>query len=567
MILLPIKRTEEIDLFNPILRVMKGTSGPEVKPQAKSVLQRLQVLRKELANISHIGDNATLVKKVEEEIKEYLSMWNCILRCFTFGEDKESVNVCFEWYDAYTNDKRKSSNPIIERIGMLYNLGVVYNQIGVNLVNSPEDKIKEAANIFLTAAWIFDRIKLDLVNLQIKELSSDLSESSLSMCSYLMKAQAQSCAYERVRSTREDKPDLIAKLAMQACKDYEVANGYSRTLGISRTANGKDMATIMQFKEDAFRSRAYYWSAIEFKKRCEQTTVGMGKAAANIRKALECVNVMKLKEKNYTGKLMEEYKALHTQCTSMQKDIDNQNYRYYHESVPPHPTEIDPMPYGKPISIEAELERPFDGRDNFSLKVPPGVKMLANEYKKGVEMIVQEALGIAKEMEEWRIQLLKKYNLPSSIHAVSNEQKISNNIWQRIKKCKEVGGLRGLNHMLYGVEELSKSNEINILKIHNQLKEEEKEDAEMRQKYESKWTRVASKGLNTNMLKQLEHLKQKLDQGKESDIKIKNFVLNMKEPFELLELDRDTLTSKIPKGGQGTGKISPTATKYIYYQL
>jgi programmed cell death 6-interacting protein len=566
MILFATKRADNLDLLTPILTIMRETSGSQVTTQVKTTLQRLQVLRNNLSDISVIRNNSpTAVKEVTERIKEYLSMWNCILRCFTFGEDKESINVHFEWYDAYTNDKKSSSNPMIERVGMLYNLGVMYSQMGADLVNSPENKVKEAANTFLIAAWIFDRIKLDLVNIQLKEFSLDLSESNLSMCSYLMKAQAQSCAYERVRAIRTDKPDLITKLAMQASKDYEVANGYSKIVGLTGTANEKNAATIIQFKENAFRCRAYYWSAIELKKKCEQTIIGMGKAVASIRKAVECVNAMKIKERSYTAELMGEYKALCAQCADAQRDIENQNHKFYHESVPLHPPEIDPMPFGKPISIEAELEKSFEGKENFSLRIPPGVRTLENEYRKEVGMIIQEALEMAREMEEWRLQLLRKHNLPSSIHAVSNEQKIPDDVWLRIRKCKENGGFGGLSQMLDGVQELAKCNEINILEIYTQLKEEEKIDAELRQKYGAKWIRLPSANLNINMLKQLEHHKQKFDQEKQSNMSIKEFGISMKKRFEVFELDRDSLTNKIPKSNPTAGGLSPAATKYIQH--
>eukprot|EP00826_Nyctotherus_ovalis_P038641 TRINITY_DN3632_c0_g2_i12.p1 TRINITY_DN3632_c0_g2~~TRINITY_DN3632_c0_g2_i12.p1 ORF type:complete len:443 (-),score=148.91 TRINITY_DN3632_c0_g2_i12:821-2149(-) len=435
-----------------------------------------------------------------------------------------------------------------------------YSQMGADVAKLPGNKVKEAATLFLSAAWVFERIKLDLVNLKFNELTPDVTEENLSLCSFLMKAQTQSCAYERVYASRPDRYDMLAKLSMQAAKDYEVANGYSRNVGVKKAPNGKSLLAAMQFKEGAFRCLAFYWLALDQKKKCEESVTGMGKAVASIRKATEILESLKKNEWNFPPEIMAEYKQMIGQCAETQITIERLNDKLYHDSVPSKPVEIDAMPYGKPISIEGELDRPFEGKEILSLTVPPGVKALDNEYKKEVGVIIQEAFDLIRQIEDYHMQILKKYNLPSAIHAVSNEQQIPEDMWQRINKCKENGGARGLNQMLEGVEQLSKCNETNILNIYNQLMDEEREDKELRQKYGAKWNRLPSTGLNANMLKQLEYFKGKLDTGKQSDKAIQEFVQAIKAEFKLLELDRDSLTSKIPKSSSSAGGMSPAAT-------
>eukprot|EP00826_Nyctotherus_ovalis_P038640 TRINITY_DN3632_c0_g2_i11.p1 TRINITY_DN3632_c0_g2~~TRINITY_DN3632_c0_g2_i11.p1 ORF type:complete len:562 (-),score=182.30 TRINITY_DN3632_c0_g2_i11:454-2139(-) len=560
MILLPVKETDKIDLYTPILKNIGGAAGAQFTEQAKGILQRLQTLRNNLTNLSAIRNNPLSVKKAAEDIKDYLSIWNSLSRSFTFGADKGSINIPFTWYDAYTRDRKTSSNPMAERVGMLYNLGVLYSQMGADVAKLPGNKVKEAATLFLSAAWVFERIKLDLVNLKFNELTPDVTEENLSLCSFLMKAQTQSCAYERVYASRPDRYDMLAKLSMQAAKDYEVANGYSRNVGVKKAPNGKSLLAAMQFKEGAFRCLAFYWLALDQKKKCEESVTGMGKAVASIRKATEILESLKKNEWNFPPEIMAEYKQMIGQCAETQITIERLNDKLYHDSVPSKPVEIDAMPYGKPISIEGELDRPFEGKEILSLTVPPGVKALDNEYKKEVGVIIQEAFDLIRQIEDYHMQILKKYNLPSAIHAVSNEQQIPEDMWQRINKCKENGGARGLNQMLEGVEQLSKCNETNILNIYNQLMDEEREDKELRQKYGAKWNRLPSTGLNANMLKQLEYFKGKLDTGKQSDKAIQEFVQAIKAEFKLLELDRDSLTSKIPKSSSSAGGMSPAAT-------
>jgi hypothetical protein len=561
MLLLPTKQTDKIDLFFPLLKNIKETSGGQFGEQVKPILQRLQTLRNDLTDIYTIRNNPTAVQKAVEKIKDYLSIWNSIAKSFTFGSGKESVNICFTWYDAYTKEKKTGINPIAERIGMLYNLGVMYSQMGADMGKLPGDKVKQAASLFLTAAWIFERIKRDLVSLKLTEYTPDVSENNLTMCSFLMKAQAQSCAYERVRANRPDKYDLLAKLAMQASKDYEVANGYSKAIGLEKTIDGKILLGIMQFKEGALRSYAYYWSAMDQKKKCEESVIGMGKALASINKAMNCLEELKKQEKNFPPEVMNEYKTLHTHCAELQRTIENLNNKLYHESVPSRAAEIDAMPYGKPISIEGELDRPFEGKEIILLTVPAGVKVLSNEYRKEVGNIIQESFDMIRQVEDNQVQMLKKYNLPSSIHVISNEQKIPDDMWQRIKKCKENGGGRGLKHLMEGVEDLAKCNENSLKIIYNQLKEEENEDKELKEKYGLKWTRLPSLSLNVNMLKQLENFKQKYEAERQLEKATKESAQASKFAFDLLELDRESITNKIPKSSKDGTELPASALK------
>lgn len=563
MLLLPTKQTDKIDLFTPLLRNIRDTSGAQFSEQAKPALQKLQALRNDLTDIAAIRNNSSAVSKVAEQIKDYLGMWNCIARGFTFGGDKESVNVAFTWYDAYTREKRTCTNPMAERIGMLYNLGIMYSQMGMDAASLPGDKVKEAATLFLTAAWVFERIKLDLVNLKLSEFTGDVSEGNLGMCSFLMKAQAQVCVYEKLRAAHPDRVDLLAKLAMQAAKDYEVACGYSKVVGLEKTPNGRNLLGVMQFKEGAYRTNAYYWSALDQKKKCEESVTGMGKAVASIRKAMEHLDSLRKAEKTFPPEVVAEYKTLSDHCAEAKRVIESLNNKLYHESVPSRPAEVDAMPYGKPISIEKELDRPFEGKDVLSSKTPAGVRKLYEEYKKQVGAIIQEEFEVIREVEEQQTQVLKKHNLPNAIHAVSNDQNIPEDMWQRIRKCKENGGIQGLEQSVEGVEDLAKCNEDNMLSICNQLKAEEKEDHELKQKYGSQWTRMPSASLNTNMTKQLEHFRQKYDTARQTDADVRNFVHSSKGQFDLLELDRDSLTSKIPKGSSGSEELSPAAAKYF----
>lgn len=567
MLSLATKQGEKVDLYKPLLRIIEATSGAEISNQLEPVLKRLQQYRDDLLQVAGYRNDNVALEKLVAETKEYISMWNNVSQGFTFGKAKESVDVRFTWYDSHTREKKTTTNPATERLAILYNLAIIYSQIGANLAGQPDDHFKDAANNFLTAAWILEKIKTESGGLKSPDFGMDLSEQNLHMCSYIMKAQAQYCTHEKVKRTRPDKYGLLAKLAMQASAYYGNAYSYASTPPLCKVLDSKKFTAVLQFNETSFIAQAYYWDALEKQKICNETTEGMGKAVASIQKANQYLDSMKKYEKSLAPSILNPYKDLCKQLQNKKAQIENQNSKIYHENAPKVVTEIDPMPFGQPISIEADLTKPYEGQNILQRMVPPAVRELEEEYKKEIGVIMSHGFDIAKKNDSMQAQFLAKHNLPAALHAVSGEQDIPEDLWQRIKQCKERGGVNGLMQVLNGVATMAENNNNTIQKLFEQLKQEENEDQEMRARYGSTWSRVPSNAINQTMITQLNYYKQKYDQGRVADQKVGEMIQEKKPLLEMLEMDRDTLTSRIPKSSTGNEQLSPAASKYFFYLI
>lgn len=562
MLSLPTKQGEKVDLYKPLMKAIEASSGSQIASQLEPVLKRLQQHRDNLLQVAGYRNDSVALDKLADECKEYISMWNNISQGFTFGKSKSSVDIRFTWYDSNTREKKVTTNAATEKLAMLYNLAIIYSQIGANLAGLPDDHFKEAANNFLKAAWILEKIKAESGGLKSPDFGLDLSEQNLHMCSYIMKGQAQYCTYQKVKTTRPDKYGLLAKLAMQASAYYGNAYSYASTPPLCKALDSKKFTPILQFSETSFIAQAYYWDALEKQQICTKTTEGMGKAVASIRKANQYINGMKKYEKSLAANILNPYKELCQQLQEKLAHMENQNSKIYHENVPDGVTEIDCMPFGNPISIEEELNKPYEGQAILQRMVPPAVRELEEEYKKEVSKVMGQAFDIAKKNDVAQEQMLAKFGLPAALHAVSGDA-LPEDLWQRIKQCKERGGYNGLLQVLNGVAGIAENNGNAIQKLFAQLKQEEDEDQSMRSKYGSAWTRLPSSAINQTMVSQINYYKQKLDQGKEADHKIKQMVHDKKPLLDLLELDRDTLTSRIPKSANSNEQLSPAATKYL----
>ena len=565
MLGLPTKKTDQIDIFKPFMSNVSEGSGPQKVERVKSILNNLQNLRNNLINPELIVSNSTAVTKFEGEAKLYLSMWSCICKSFTFGNEKGSININFVWYDAVTKEKKSSSNPMIERIGMLYNLAVISNISGINIIKSPGSEYNEAAKKFSAALWFFERIKSDLINIRKDELTSDVSDRNIDACISFMKAHMQYCVYKQVNTKTPDKFLILSQLAMQAAKCYEHAEGNLNLSSISKAANAKSLLAIIQYNVNIFRARAYYWQSCEDFKNAKEKASGMGACIRNMQEASKYTIDLKKKEKSIPAEFKTEFNELYNNIDEKLSKCKAMNDKLYHEEIPGIPTEIVPRAFSKVSNMEAEIDLPFEGKEELFRMIPPGVRSLQEEYKRNVGHIVTEAFNILSEVNDFQVGIMTTYNLPAVLHGSNKEEKLPDELWNQIKECKEKGGLQGLTQLVAGVQQLSDFNFTNLNQLYDQIKGEEDEDKALKEKYGVKWTRVPSTDSNASIKKQIEHYLEKYQEGKKLDDQLKISIDSSHKEFELLEYSKETLTSMIPKCKSDSNSTCPSAIRYLWF--
>lgn len=90
----------------------------------------------------------------------YLQKLNMIRNKINFGRDAYSLTIDFAWRDTLMDEKYTSNSVHFEYYSVLFNVGIVYFEMGKSSYLSDDDlKYKEGVKQFQTAAYIFDRIK------------------------------------------------------------------------------------------------------------------------------------------------------------------------------------------------------------------------------------------------------------------------------------------------------------------------------------------------------------------------------------------------------------------------
>ena len=426
-------------------------------------------------------------------------------------------------------------------------------------MGSVEDKYREASKAFLTAAAYFDRVKAEAANLRTPDFGVDLTEPNLLMCAYIMKAQAQNAAHEKIKRSAPDKHPILSKLAMQAAIFYGKAYSIVTTPPVCKAADPKNFVAILQFNEHAFMAQADYWKALQFMTQCDQSAEGMGKAVAHIDRATAYIESLRKLEKSLSPVILTQFRELATLLNEKRAYFHDQNSKIYHETVP-EPDTNDSLVYGEAVKIEGDLSKPFEGQEAFASLVPQGVRDLEREYKDEVNGLFAASFQRAQDLDVQQQQLFARHNLPSCLQAVSGEQRVPSDLLARVKQCRERGGNRALEHMIEGKRTMAENNKTTLEQMAKQLEKEEQEDQSLRAKYGPLWSRPPSQVTNAECKSKVASYAHKLSQAQAADDQLQTSFNAQKDALALLELSEEELTAQLPVS-HVPGHVSPATAK------
>jgi hypothetical protein len=429
------------------------------------------------------------------------------------------------------------------------------------LVAVPDKQnFKIAAEYLLIAAGLFEKIRVEKSNLKPCDLGLDFTEQNLLMCSYIMQGQAAYAKHEKILLEAPDKLMLFAKIAYTTSAFYGKAYSLAVTPPMSKSVDPRNTTSLLQFHERAFMALAYYWKGMLYEKQCSMDATGIGQAIANVTRAVEVISELNKIEKLLSPAVLTQLHEVNSTYTTKLAYLKEQNKKIYHENVPA-PEEIEAMNTGQPTSVDKDLTQSIEGLSFFGRLVPGPVRALDEEYKNEVQTILNELFQKNGDFEAGKAAILAKHNLPNCLYAVSDNKVLPDDLWGRIKKCKEQGGVRSLEEMGKGLSKMSESNQATIDRLNRQLREEENEDQAQRAIFGSRWSRTPSANLNQGMKKQVEYYTQKHAQALGSDSKLQEMVARKKEEMSMLDLDKADLIRRIPAGRPAELRANPAAVE------
>ncbi|KAJ3037268.1 Rhophilin, Rho GTPase binding protein [Rhizophlyctis rosea] len=338
------------------------------------------------------------------------------------------------------------------------------------------------------------------------------------------------------------KDGIVAKLAMQAADFYESANETATAAGVF----DKAWTTQLQVKKYHFIAAAQYRKSVE-----SQNAGKYGEEIARLQIAQS--HVMKAMDstlfKHASSYVQGDLKNLQGMiATELQRAVKD-NDIVYMEIVPRAET-LTPVGSAKmvqatPLPALSEMADVV-GTPLFSRLVPFAVHQAASVYTSKRDNLTKSEISKLEEATGVCHSTLASMNLPSAIEALEQPIGLPPALLQRSQEVRNQGGAHGLNDQWQTVVGLSQKDTEILDEAVQILDEEDKEDTELRTRFQERWTRTASKDLTNNLRESVRLFRDKLNAAKKADQVVRGKIDTHLHFIESLSLTKEELEASIP---------------------
>ncbi|GMF30944.1 unnamed protein product [Phytophthora lilii] len=477
------------------------------------------------------------------------------------------LQLQFTWNDSFCPRKKSTQSGVaFEQAAVLFNVGALESQLGVQTDRSTADGLKAACHHFMRAAGAFAEVKDKLVERTLGARTPDMSAEGLGLLTFLMLAQAQACFYEK--AVKDQMKDAIkAKLVHQALDYYISALDFCRSTALA-DAIDRSWGVHLQFQVHCMQAATQYWQGTASKAVALERGEGYGEEITRLLAAdAECTEACKVATQNKLPvSLLQSAQALQRVVREHLDAAKKDNASVYLENVPKF-SELHPVGKAamvKPLGFTAEeMEHELGGVDLFEQFVPKDLLHRADGVKQEISTILEQTAEKVSKSNEAAKEKLHVMGLPASIEAFekTSDDGIPPTIWQRIQHVKVTtasaaigaAGSRDnpvgafIQQQLLENQKMSDEAEKKLHLIESRLSEEEVEDNVCRQNYgESKWPRPVSSSLNQTFRADIDRYYRLVKEAKTSDNIVREKLANNREKMEALSRPKTSLDQELP---------------------
>ncbi|KAJ0395238.1 hypothetical protein P43SY_007137 [Pythium insidiosum] len=208
------------------------------------------------------------------------------------------LRLQFTWNDSFCPRKKITQTGVrFEQAAVMFNVGALESQLGVQTDRSSGEGLKTACRHFMQAAGAFTFVKEQLVDQCIGTRTPDMSPEGLGMLISLMLAQAQACFYEK--AIKDQMKDAIkAKLVHQALEYYTTALEFCNSSALNGTIDRMWSIHVL-FQVFCMKAATQYWQAKAVKETALARGIGYGEEIARLQAAdSECNEAIKVATQN-----------------------------------------------------------------------------------------------------------------------------------------------------------------------------------------------------------------------------------------------------------------------------
>ncbi|CEG35821.1 Predicted signal transduction protein [Plasmopara halstedii] len=487
--------------------------------------------------------------------------------CDSEASGCDTLRLQFTWNDSFCPRRKSTQTGVsFEKAAIMFNMGALESQLGLQTDRSTADGLKAACHHFMKAAGAFTEVKDKILEQTIGTRTPDMSTEGLGLLAFLMLAQAQACFYEKAIKDQM-KDGIKAKLVHQALDYYVSALEFCRSSALAGVID-KSWDVHLQFQVHCMRAAMQYWQGLASKAVALNRGEGYGEEIARLIAAdTECTVACKLATENkLPTALLNSAQSLQHKIRDHLAAAEKDNASVYLENIPKLSdlSAIGRASMVKPLAFSGEeLQQELDGVDLFEQFVPKDLLLRADDVKQEIKTILDQTADKVLKSNEVTKEKLHAMGLPASIEAFERTDNSGmHTIWQRVQYVKVTTATAAfdlesaetnqveviIQQYLQKNNQLSDEAEQDLRSIELRLNEEEGEDNMCRQNYGGKkWMRPVSSSLNQNFRLDIDRYYRLLKEAKTSDAIVREKMVTNQEKLEMLSSSKESLYHELPR--------------------
>ena len=561
------KKTYPIDIFSKLEDyVLNNYTTGLISDSVEKFFRDIKQNRDVICKLSKNETNEEQLTQHKLVLTTYLNEILTLKSRMTFGKQSYSCRIGFLWTDTIKSDEWKSYNIYFEIYNCMYNLGVIYFNLGnFTSKNAKDDKIKskEAVKYFKHALYLFDRLKNTAFStLSSKELPYDLYPSHLKYLCQMCIIYGQIEIIDVARQMKHQEHLLQAQLYLGISETFKIAAELSELKPTSK-----------KFKEEYRKfllNRVQYYRAMMYQKlrdnaqaKFDKDGVGYGDALTFQGKLVnKLLQVEKTLEKCKSYVNIKEFKEkLKAEKDLGQKMLDL-NERVYHQSTKESENFkttskflLTPL-LPEDLFVGKNKEKAQENGEKICPEldslIPEPVKEMIDRYKQQMSAFLEQNIS-QYETEKSVSIFLNNLHLPPHLTKRRTGESLNTGnvnlppqLWQKISHVQQLGGTMALNEIMENIKMKYEYMVSNLENTLNSFKNEENDDNMMRQKYGNNWFRKPSNVLNTKFIQTIQNHLSSLERTSHYDQSQINDICNNAKYFEKICCSKEKLINDIP---------------------
>ena len=581
------KKTGSIDIYSKLENyVLNNYTTGIISQNVQTFFRDIKQNRDVICKLSKNETNEEQLIQHKLVLTTYLNEILTLKSRMTFGKQSYSCRIGFIWTDTITSNEYKSYNIYFEIYNCMFNLGVIYFNLGNYAAKNANDdkvKLKEAVKYFKNALYLFDRLKNTAYStISSKELPYDLYPQHLKYLSQMCIIFGQIQIVEVAQRMPHQEYILQAKLLAGISKCFKTAANLSTSKPTSKSYSE-------EFREYLY-NRVQYFRGLMYQKlregavaKFEKEGIGYGEALVFqgklVSKLLAVEKTLKKCEKHVDIKEFNE--KLKSEKELGQKMLDLNNRVYHQATKEAEKIQVEE----KYLLLPALPEDLFVGKNKEKAKengenmcpeldtlIPEEVKEMIERYKQRMGDFLQQNIS-QYETEKSVTVFLNNLHLPSHLTKRRTGENINNGniilpneLWEKISQVQKLGGTFALNDIMQNIKDKYNYMVSNLENTLNSFKNEENDDNLMRQKYMNKWLRKPSNILNMKFIQAIKNHLNNLERTSHYDQQQINDICNNAKYFEKICVSKEKLINNIP-GKVNKKKPENSAQSQIHEEI